>query len=138
MIGKPLPSAEPGKPFGTPYYIAPEVLTGNYDEKCDMWSIGCILFTLLTGLPPFQGQDDAETLAKVAQGKYSTDILQEAEVSDECINFISKLLTKDPAKRISSEEALKDPFFVLHEELSKEVFDATEKALHAVQNFNKG
>jgi calcium-dependent protein kinase len=57
--------------LGTAYYIAPEILGGKYDEKCDIWSIGVILFILLSGEPPFPGNSDAEIIQKVKRGKYN-------------------------------------------------------------------
>lgn len=50
---------------GTPYYMAPEVLNGSYDESCDMWSIGVIAYCLLSGYPPFNADNDAQLYRKI-------------------------------------------------------------------------
>lgn len=55
---------------GTPYYIAPEVINQRYNYKCDMWSLGVILFTLLCGEPCFTGNSREEVMEKVSSGKF--------------------------------------------------------------------
>ena len=58
--------------LGTPYYMAPEIFNqSSYDEKCDIWSLGVILFCMLTGQPPFYGKTDVEVIQKVKVGHYS-------------------------------------------------------------------
>ena len=59
---------------GSAYYIAPEVLTSEYDKKCDCWSIGCILYTMLAGFPPFRGKNEIEIVKNVKAGQYSLEI----------------------------------------------------------------
>ena len=50
---------------GTSYYIAPEVLNQTYDERCDVWSIGVLMYILLSGQPPFDGDDDENNLSSL-------------------------------------------------------------------------
>lgn len=90
---------------GTPYYISPEVLAGNYDVSCDMWSAGCILYILLCGYPPFYGDDNNEILASVQTGEYDFDGEEWDEVSNEAKDLIKKLICK-PERRLSAQEAL--------------------------------
>ena len=88
---------------GTAYYIAPEVLQSEYTEKCDIWSIGVILFILLSGRPPFDGNDDREIVKSVKQGKFSMSGPEWKNTSKDAMDLIKKMLTYDPTVRISAE-----------------------------------
>ena len=86
---------------GTPYYISPEVLTGNYDQSCDIWSAGVILYILLSGVPPFFGDSDPEILESVLKGEYSMAIPEFKNVSDSAKDLIKNMITK-PEKRFTA------------------------------------
>src|SRR3569833_1330634 len=92
--------------YGTAYYIAPEVLNSEYNEKCDVWSCGVILYILLSGRPPFDGNDDREIVKNVKKGEYSLSIPEFKSISEEAKDLIKKMLTLDINTRITAEEAL--------------------------------
>ena len=96
---------------GTSYYIAPEVLKKNYDERCDVWSIGVMLYILLSGKPPFDGDDDQEITEQVKIGRYTLTGGAWGEVSDDGKKLIKKMLTYDYKDRVSARDALLDPWF---------------------------
>ncbi|XP_058828976.1 death-associated protein kinase related isoform X2 [Topomyia yanbarensis] len=94
--------------FGTPEFVAPEVV--NFEAisfATDMWSVGVIAYVLVSGLSPFAGEDDIQTMGNITIGRY--DFLDESfdSVSEEAIDFINRCLVKDQKERISAEEALK-------------------------------
>lgn len=101
---------------GTPYTVAPEIIEGEYDEKVDVWALGIITYLLLCGDPPFGGLD-GECLSTVRQNILDGDLVFEPSciwdgVSEEAKNFIRRLLTKDPSKRPTAEEAQNDEWLV--------------------------
>lgn len=86
------PSSKMHQTYGTPYYIAPEILAGEYNEKCDIWSCGVILYILLCGRPPFDGENDDEILENVAKGIYKISGPIWSKVSTEGIDLVRKML----------------------------------------------
>ena len=92
---------------GTPYYVAPEVLTQNYTSKCDVWSIGVISYILLCGFPPFDGDSDFEVIKAVETAHVDFPSPEWDDVSDSAKEFITLLLQRDPDRRPTASEALK-------------------------------
>ena len=95
---------------GTVYYVAPEVLTGKYDNACDVWSIGVIVYMLLSGSPPFAGQQDYEIIQRIKTADVHFDGPRWVGISQEAKNFVLYLLTRDPKKRPTALEAMSHPW----------------------------
>ena len=97
--------------IGTAYYMAPEVLRGEYNEKCDIWSCGVILFILLSGKPPFNGNSDKEIISNIEKGKLKFKSQIWSSISSEAKSLISKMLEPDQSQRLSASEVLSDVWF---------------------------
>lgn len=93
---------------GTPNYIAPEILTkAGHSYEVDVWSIGCIMYTLLVGKPPFETSSLRETYARIKQVQYKIP----ASINTIAIDMISNMLQGNPSKRPPIAKLMKDPFF---------------------------
>ncbi|NXI81302.1 MYLK2 kinase, partial [Rhipidura dahli] len=97
--------------FGTPEFLSPEVV--NYEQvsySTDMWSMGVITYMLLSGLSPFLGDDDTETLNNVLAANWYFDEETFESISDEAKDFVSNLIIKDKSARMSADQCLQHPW----------------------------
>lgn len=125
--------------IGTAYYIAPEVLSGTYNYKCDLWSCGVIIYILLAGFPPFDGQNDEEILEKVKRSTYNFNNKAWESVSKEAKELISGLLAPT-LKRFDAHEALSHAWLKQHSQspvVSSEVIKSTLGNLRTFQKSSK-
>lgn len=95
---------------GSCYYTAPEVLSGDYDERCDVWSLGVICYMLLSGTPPFYGKtpEDIHNSTLTKEAEFPTKRFR--HVSPVALDFMRRLLVKDPQRRMTLTDALLHPF----------------------------
>jgi len=91
---------------GTPYYVAPQVLSGKYGQESDLWSLGVIMYVLLCGYPPFYGETDNDVLAKVRLGNVNFTPQDWKNVSEDAKNLIKALLRMNPKERFTASQAL--------------------------------
>lgn len=97
--------------FGTPEFLAPEVINYEFVSfPTDMWSLGVITYMLLSGLSPFLGDDDNETLNNILACQWNFEEDEFTDVSDEAKDFITRLLVKSKSWRMSATESLKHPW----------------------------
>ncbi len=94
---------------GTALYMAPEVLDKDYSNACDTWSLGVILYIMISGLLPFEGTTDADIEDSIKNIRYDFDDDVWKDSSDEVRDLISKMLTYEK-DRITPKEALKHPW----------------------------
>lgn len=92
--------------MGSPFYIAPEVLAGDYNQAADVWSAGVILYILLSGMPPFWGK----TKSKIFDAVRAADLHFPSDpwdhISASAKDLISLMLRVDPSKRVTAEQVL--------------------------------
>lgn len=108
------------------YYIAPEVLVRNYNEKCDIWSLGVILYILLVGQPPYTGADDYKVMESIAKGepiKFRSNLWK--KVSQQPKDLILKMLNRNISSRPSAAQVMQDPWF--SDKLFKRKLDPNEE-----------
>ena len=94
---------------GTAYYVSPEILKGDYTEKCDIWSAGVILYILLSGDPPFNGPDDSSIYSKIASLKYSFPQNKWSNISIEAKDLITHMICPEN-ERYNAKQVLEHPW----------------------------
>lgn len=119
--------------FGSSYYLAPEVLKSSYNEKCDIWSVGIIMYILLTGSPPYKGRDSKSIILEVKNSPFELTEEKVFGLSHDSIDLLQKLLKLDPDQRIPASEAVQHPWINNHRNYKG---DSMKIALNNLRNFN--
>jgi len=96
--------------IGTLYFLAPEVVRGQYDYRCDIWSCGVILYILLSGRPPFYGKNQKAIMSSIVQDDLKFDPEEWTNISQEAKDLVTGMLRKDPKKRITVSNVLNHPW----------------------------
>ena len=109
---------------GSIYYLSPEIISKNrnYTEKCDIWSCGIIMYILLSGRPPFNGDSDEDILKKIMRNNIDLEKYPWSVISLEAKDLLKKLLEFDPKKRITAEEALNHEWFECKQVKTQETY----------------
>ena len=123
---------------GTPYYIAPEVLSKNYGKECDIWSLGVVIYFMLSGQMPFDGRNLKELYRNIKTAKLKMPSI----FCDDLKDLITQMLKKDPAERITAQDAMKHNWFKHklqegHDHLPPEESEQIFKRLVAFQGRSK-
>ena len=121
---------------GTPGYLSPEMLEKfpAYDVKCDVWSVGCLLFLLLGGFLPFDDEDDEVVFDLTRQGRFEFRPEFWNSVSQSAKDLVTKMLTVNPKKRISASRALQSHWI----EHGDEEFEERQLNVKKVTNLIEG
>ncbi len=120
---------------GSPYYMSPEVIEGIFSFKTDVWSVGVILYVMLTGNFPFKGKTNIEVFEQIKQKTSNFNHLNESKCSYLAKDLVLKLLNKNESKRLSVDEALHHPWFriILNREKTSEKID--QEIIKSLTNF---
>jgi len=106
---------------GTPLYLAPEVIMGNgYGKECDMWSLGVMLYVLLTGYYPFYSSDRRRLYSKITRCSYKWPSNGGESVDARAKDLVASLLVVDHRKRLTADEVLQHPWLTLPRTKTKE------------------
>lgn len=124
------------KVIGSAYYIAPEVLSGKYNEKCDIWSCGVIMYILLSGKPPFGGEDD-EIVEKIKRGKFDMKSDVWNKISNEAKDLIKSMLDMNYLSRLSAQKALSHKWFKKYKMKEKLTSIGVDKLTKSIENIKK-
>ena len=123
---------------GTAYYVSPEILQGDYTEKCDIWSSGVILYILLSGDPPFNGPDDSSIYEKISNLKFSFPEKKWKNISNEAKDLIRHMICPE-GDRYNAKQVLEHPWLknTSNKPLSEFQFDPNFLFQYMNSNFLK-
>jgi calcium-dependent protein kinase len=117
--------------------MAPQILSGEYTEKCDIWSCGVILYILLCGYPPINARMEKDLIAKVQQGKFKFAPEDWDNISDSAKDLIQKMMAFNETERLTANEALSHPWIVENKTNEDVVSQPLmEKALQNLKSFH--
>jgi len=122
---------------GTASYTPPEILNGKYGVECDLWSVGVVLYVLLCGYAPFNGEDDTQVIKAIIAGQLDFNGNEWTNVSKQAKDLVKKLICKSD-KRLSASEALQHPWVKKYDEIEQRknvVVDFPN--LDTLRNFDK-